>query len=363
MKKRAETAQPVPPLRQSLDDKRAAKLLTWYKDYARVLPWRSDHDPYRVWISEIMLQQTQVATVIPYYNRFVTAFPDVAALARAPEDRLLKYWEGLGYYSRARNLLKAAQSIVALHEGIFPRNYDGIRALPGVGDYTAGAIASICFGLPTPAVDGNVLRVAARLTNLHASIDEASVKSGIREGLSALYGQIDAKERGNLTQALMELGALVCLPAAAPGCAACPLKVDCKAFSAGTVAELPLRRKKKDKRDEHVSVFVLSCGDRIALRKRPSKGLLAHMWELPNTSGPHSEIETEAVVWALEHGLRLVRCAQTIQHTHVFTHVRWHMTGFHLECMETTPEFVWATRTEISRDYPLPAAFQKFMLE
>jgi A/G-specific adenine glycosylase len=360
MKKYPKTALAVPALRQTLSSNLPAKLLSWYKDQARILPWRLDHDPYRVWISEIMLQQTQVATVIPYYERFLAAFPTIDTLAQAQEEQLLKYWEGLGYYSRARNLLKAAKAIAALHGGVFPKEYGDIRSLPGIGDYTAGAIASICFDLPTPAVDGNVLRVVARLMDLHTSIDEASVKSGIRNELSVLYTKIDAKKRGDLTQALMELGALLCVSTSTPDCAACPLKADCKAFSAGTVAELPLRRMKKEKRDEDISVFLLSCGEQFALKKRPPQGLLASMWELPNMAGAFSE--TEVAGWALKHGLRLASCKLTIQHTHVFTHVRWHMTGFNLACIEMTPEFVWATRAEIAQDYPLPAAFQKFMV-
>ena len=244
-------------------------LLPWYDGGARVLPWREEPTPYRVWVSEIMLQQTRVEAVRPYYERFLEAFPTVEALAAAPEEKLLKMWEGLGYYNRARNLQRAAQQVVELYDGEVPASYEALRALPGVGDYTAGAIASIAFQLPVPAVDGNVLRVISRVLCRYDNILDAKVKRRTEEELRQALPQ----RVGDFNQSLMELGALVCLPGGAPRCLGCPLHPVCRAAARGVAQELPVKAKAKPRKQEERTLFLLfSHQGRVALQKRPEKG-------------------------------------------------------------------------------------------
>ena len=273
------------------------RLLEWYAAGHRDLPWRRDREPYHVWLSEVMLQQTRVEAVKGYYRRFLAELPDIPALAACPPDRLAKLWEGLGYYSRMRNLQKAAQVIVSAHGGVFPREYDAIRALPGVGDYTAGAIASICFGLPEPAVDGNVLRVLSRVTDDAAPVTDAAVKREYAARLREIY---PAGRCGDFTQSLMELGATVCGPNSQPQCALCPLASLCLARANGTALLRPVKAPKKEKRTEEKTVFILRCGTRIAVRRRPEQGLLAGLWELPNVDGKCSAQQAlaQAERWA-----------------------------------------------------------------
>ena len=259
---------------QRLPEGLKEKLCTWYDAGHRDLPWRQDREPYHVWLSEIMLQQTRVEAVKGYYTRFLTELPTIAALADCPPDRLTKLWEGLGYYSRVRNLQKAAKIIMEESGGVFPKTYDAVRALPGIGDYTAGAICSICFDSPTPAVDGNVLRVLSRVTEDGASITAQKTKNACREALLPLY---EAVPRGKLTQALMELGAMVCVPNGAPRCGDCPLKELCLANAHGTWEAYPVKDAKKQKREEEKTVFYLICEDCLAVRKRESRGLLARL--------------------------------------------------------------------------------------
>ena len=258
-------------------------LLQWYHENARVLPWRSDPTPYHVWVSEIMLQQTRVAAVLGYYARFMEALPAVADLAAVEEDRLMKLWQGLGYYNRARNLQKAARQIVEEHGGVFPDTYEAIRALAGVGDYTAGAVASIAFGLPEPAVDGNVLRVVSRLTGDGGDITRPDVKK--RMG-AALREVIPLDAPGDFNQALMDLGAMVCLPNGEPLCPRCPARGFCAALREGRTAELPVKAAKKARRVEERTVFLIFYQKKVALRRRPAKGLLAGLWEYPNELSP-----------------------------------------------------------------------------
>ena len=253
----------------------AARLPAWYASHARDLPWRQDREPYHVWLSEIMLQQTRAEAVKGYYTRFLAAVPDIPALAAADPELLRKLWEGLGYYSRVRNLQAAARQIMYEHGGVFPTACSAVRALKGVGDYTAGAICSICFDLPTPAVDGNVLRVLSRLTLDHRCIDDPAVKRAVRDELTAVYPQTGA---GTLTQALMELGATVCLPNGAPRCEVCPMRELCAAARDGLWTGCPVRAKKAPRRVEELTVFALSCGGKLALRQRPEQGLLAGLW-------------------------------------------------------------------------------------
>jgi len=254
----------------------ARLLLAWYARTRRDLPWRRTQDPYRIWVSEIMLQQTRAQAVIPYYERFLARFPTVAALAAAEEDEVLALWSGLGYYSRARNLLRAARESVAA--GRFPRDYDAIRALPGVGDYTAAAVASIAFGLPHAVVDGNVLRVVARVENDAANIAAPATRARFR---AVAQGWLDPRRPGEFNQALMELGATVCLPRN-PRCGVCPLASGCRARSAGNAGELPVKlRRQQPVCLASVLLVVRHCG-RILLRRRAaSSRRMAGFWELP----------------------------------------------------------------------------------
>lgn len=336
-----------------------APLLMWYSQNARVLPWRENIDPYRVWVSEIMLQQTQVDTVIPYYNRFLQQLPTVKALAEVDEAQLLKLWEGLGYYSRVRNLQKAAKMIIEKHGGCFPTGPADILALPGIGAYTAGAIASICFEQPTPAVDGNVLRVITRLTGSDADIALPQVKNNITAMLRAIYPD---NRRGDFTQSLMELGATVCLPNSAPKCGDCPVADYCRACADGTQRTLPVKTKKKPRKQEEKTVFLLYCEDRLALRRREASGLLGGLWELPNTEGCLS-VE-EAVHLLREWGFGDVYDGDLKpgrRKKHIFTHIEWQMTSFIVACGNMPETFVWVTKAQLEADITIPSAFSPFL--
>ncbi len=331
-------------------------LLPWFAEHRRDLPWRRDREPYHVWLSEIMLQQTRVEAVRGYYLRFLERLPDIAALASAPEDVLLKLWEGLGYYSRVRNLQKAAQCVMEQHDGEFPQELSAIRALPGIGDYTAGAIASICFEAPTAAVDGNVLRVILRLTVCADSPADVRVRRRIGEELSAVY---PAGHCGDFTQALMELGATVCLPNGAPQCEVCPLRSLCEAHAQGTELQFPTKPPKKPRRIEQRTVFVLQCGDRLAVCKRPSRGLLAGLWQLPDVPG---KLETaEALRQAEQWGVHPTGILKTAERTHIFTHVQWDLRGVWLTCAAEAPQFTWADEDALRHEIGLPTAYRQFL--
>ena len=331
------------------------RLLPWFAAHARDLPWRADREPYHVWLSEIMLQQTRVEAVKGYYARFLDKLPDVAALAAADPETVSKLWEGLGYYSRARSLQAAARAIMEQHGGAFPRDYAAIRALPGIGDYTAGAIASICFDEPTPAVDGNVLRVAARWTGDARCVDEEATKRAVRAALAEVY---PAGRCGDFTQSLMELGATVCLPNGAPDCAACPMRDLCRSRDGGWKT-LPVRRKKKARRREELTVFLLRCGELTAVRRRPDEGLLAGLWEFPNVPG---HLDPEAAVRQAERwGVRPQELERILRRTHVFTHVEWDMQCVVLRCAEAPEgDFTWASPEALQGGIALPTAFRMF---
>ena len=327
-------------------------LLEWYREHARVLPWRSDPTPYHVWISEIMLQQTRVAAVLGYYTRFLEALPTVADLAAAEEDRLMKLWQGLGYYNRARNLQKAARQIMEDFGGIFPNTYEDIRSLAGVGDYTAGAIASIAFGIPAPAVDGNVLRVVARITGDDGDITTQGMKQKVTVQLRDI---LPVKQPGEFNQAMMELGATVCLPNGAPLCEACPAAGFCVARREGRVGELPVKAEKKARRVEERTVFLLFHGGRVALRRRPGRGLLAGLWEYPNELNGESDLLKE---W----GIVPKSLVPAGEGKHIFTHIEWRMRALEVETAgaELPEGWVWADRAALTGEYALPNAFSAF---
>lgn len=329
-------------------------LLPWYKHNARELPWRQDTKPYHIWLSEIMLQQTRVEAARSYYLRFLEQLPTIHALADAPEEQLLKLWEGLGYYNRARNLQKAARVIKTQYGGCFPSQYEDIRALPGIGPYTAGAIASICFNQPYAAVDGNVLRIITRMTENDAPIHHMQTKTEIAAKLEKVYPK---NACGQFTQALMELGATVCTPKS-PKCTECPANNFCRAYANGTVLQYPVKQPKKDKRLEERTVFLLQCGDSYALTKRTENGLLSGLWQLPNMLGKldvHHALQT-----ADAFGVQPVELFKQMHRIHIFTHIKWQMTCYHILCAEKASDFVWATAQEIETTYALPTAFRMF---
>ena len=332
-------------------------LLPWYCENRRELPWREDREPYHIWLSEIMLQQTRVEAVKGYYARFLAALPTVEALANCDDDILHKLWEGLGYYSRVRNLKKAAREILDRHNGIFPREHAQVLALPGIGDYTAGAICSIAFDQPTPAVDGNVLRVWSRLTDDPAPIDLPATKTRVKEALAAIY----PREAGDFTQALMELGATLCGPNRKPGCESCPCKEICLGYRNGSAETLPVKSPKKEKRLEDRTVFILCCDGRYALEKRPNKGLLAGLWQFPNVTGHLDTREALAKIEAL--GLHPRELIREVHRKHIFTHIQWNMRGIYLEVAETAGGFQWFTEEEIEAQAALPTAFRQFWEE
>lgn len=314
-------------------------LLEWYRVCKRDLPWRKARTFYSVLVSELMLQQTRVEAVKERYVQFLQRFPAPEALAGASEDEVLKNWEGLGYYSRARNLHKAAKIIA---EQGFPKDFAGVRALPGVGDYTAGAICSIALGLPQPAVDGNVLRILSRLYADGANIDEPATRARWSELLRAAY----PPETGDFCEALMELGAIVCVPNGAPLCGACPWAGLCRAHLAGEEERYPVRSGKKARRIVEATVLVLRCGNKYALEKRPAKGLLAGLWQFPFFEGE-----------APDFGKVLAEKRAK----HIFTHVEWRMQGRLVQARAELPQYVWATADEIRRTYAIPSAFKAFM--
>lgn len=326
-------------------------LLDWYRASARDLPWRRTADAYHIWISEIMLQQTRVEAVLGYYARFLSALPTVEALAEVEDDRLMKLWEGLGYYSRARNLKRAAQQLVERHGGKLPADYDALLALPGIGEYTAGAIASIAYDIPVPAVDGNVLRVMARLNDDPSDIADPFVKRGVRQSLLA---RMPKECPGAFNQALMELGATVCVPNGAPHCEACPLRSDCRALAAGHERALPVKRGKAQRRVEEKTVFVLRSRGAVAGYRRPDTGLLASLWQLPDAPG---FLPVEGIAAALEAwGAQPLGEWQLYDRRHIFTHVEWHMRVCALEVdfPQLPKDWVWLGETV----HALPTAYR-----
>ena len=333
-------------------------LLRWFRENARDLPWRRTDDPYRIWVSEIMLQQTRVAVVLDYYAAFLAAFPSVEALANAPEDRLMKLWEGLGYYSRARNLQKAAKAVAEM--GGFPDTYEGLLKLPGVGDYTASAIASAAFGRREAAVDGNVLRVVTRLTDCHDDISDPRTKKVVREQVRSVMPERPADIRV-FNQATMELGATVCVPNGAPKCEVCPAKDFCLGRIRGTAESLPVKRAKKARRTEEKTVFVLLREDRVALRRRSESGLLAGLWEFPNAEGTLSEETAPGQVAAW--GLEPKQWKNKLTARHIFTHVEWHMTGYTLEVAGGgCEEWEWVDAAGLA-SHAVPSAFARYYAE
>ena len=336
------------------------RLVPWYRKERRDLPWRHTTDPYRIWVSEIMLQQTRVEAVKRYYARFMEALPDVKSLAEVEEDKLLKLWEGLGYYNRVRNMQKAARQIMVDYNGTFPQTYEEIRSLTGIGNYTAGAISSFSYGLAYPAVDGNVLRVVTRITADDSDIMKQSTRKKIEEKLQRV---IPVGHAGDFNQGLIELGAIVCVPNGDPKCEECPAATFCKAKLQGKIQELPVKEKAKARRIEKKTVLILRDEDKIAICKRPAKGLLAGLYELPNVEGHFTR--KEITEYCKDIGLMPIHIKKLPEAKHIFSHIEWHMTGYDIRVDElektNNKNFLFIHPQEIQKEYPIPSAFEKYM--
>lgn len=347
-------------------------LQNWFDTHARVLPWRDQPSAYYVWISEIMLQQTRVEAVKPYFERFIKALPDVKALAECPEDRYLKLWEGLGYYNRVRNLNAAAQQIMDAYDGIIPDSYDELLNLKGIGAYTAGAISSIAYNKPVPAVDGNVLRVISRV----CADDSDIMKQSVRNHMQTCLRQLMESQQGLLiprkfNQALMELGAMVCVPNGAPHCEICPWYEFCEARLQNRIEDLPVKKKKAARRIEDKTVFILRDGEKVALHKRPAKGLLAGLYELPNCE--YKLNQEDALHYIEELGYRPIRIVSLAEAKHIFSHVEWHMKGYAVlieepgreleeqdEVRQQENELIFVEAEDAKERYAVPSAFAAY---
>lgn len=338
----------------------AGPLLAWYDDNARILPWREDASPYRVWVSEIMLQQTRVEAVKPYFERFTSELPGIRELAECPEERLLKLWEGLGYYNRVRNMQKAAQAVMEECGGRMPGDYEKLLKLPGIGHYTAGAVASIAFRIPVPAVDGNVLRVLSRVTMCGDDILKQSVKSRWESELKAV---IPKDRPGDFNQALMELGAVICVPNGMPKCGSCPIRELCMAREHDRIFEYPKKAQKKSRKVEDRTVLVIREGERTAICRRPEKGLLAGMYELPNLKGRLSQ--QEVLDYLKKRKLSPIRIRRLEDAKHIFSHIEWHMTGYLIRVEETengeSDGLIFVEPEKKEETYPIPSAFGAYM--
>ncbi|SHK99787.1 A/G-specific DNA-adenine glycosylase [Selenomonas ruminantium] len=343
-----------------------AILPDWYRRQAdeRELPWRSCPAPYHTWLSEIMLQQTRASAVIPYYERFLASLPDIESLAACDDDQLMKLWQGLGYYSRARNLKKAAIIICQEYSGQLPQDFTTLLSLPGIGRYTASAIGSIAFGQPWPAVDGNVLRVLSRVLASAADIAAPATKKALENALAPHYpsGTI----AGELNQAFMDLGATICLPHGLPHCSCCPLARICLAHAEGLELELPRKSSTRQRRQEKHTVLLLRQGNAIALHQRETKGLLAGLWEFPNLPGKLTK--KEVVDWLKENGLTVESIQALPPAKHIFSHIEWQLSGWliklpaadTLTIQENHLPFVWASSQQIAERFSLPSAFQYY---
>jgi A/G-specific adenine glycosylase len=323
----------------------ADQLITWYLNNHRELPWRKTKDPYAIWVSETMLQQTKVDTVIPFYLRFMDNFPTLFALSLASEEEVLKSWQGLGYYRRARFLHQASKEIVTKHEGVFPRKYEAMRKLQGIGDYTAGAIASIAFEMKKPAVDGNVFRVFSRLFARDEDISVAKHKMIYEELVIETMGNAKPSQ---FNQAIMELGALICSPKS-PKCGECPLELDCQASQLKTPEKFPVKTKKTKITAEQRRIYWVDDGNgRILIRQRTEPGLLEKMWELPNTleEEPFLFISSEAF------------CFHT---KHIFSHRIWHLSIYKAKVQNEIPgSYRWVPKEELNH-FPFATVFQNII--
>ncbi len=340
--------------RRCLVREEADRLLQWFYGHARILPWREDKDPYRVWVSEIMLQQTRVEAVIPYFNRFMKELPTLKELACCEEGPLLKLWEGLGYYNRVRNMQKAAIQMMEVYEGNFPTTRSELMKLKGIGSYTAGAIASIAFNQQEPAVDGNVLRVWMRVHDDFDDIAKQTTKTKVEQ---EIMNWIPVDFPGDFTQAIMELGATVCVPKGEPKCPICPLVNFCKAKQNDHVNQIPVKTKAKPRKIQARTIIVVQKGNRVLLKKRENKGLLAGLYEFINEEG---QLEEKEVIEKIkELGLNPIRISPMGEEKHIFSHIEWHMVGYLIKIDETQEDkgFLFADVDQLDKQYAIPSAY------
>ena len=334
-------------------------LLIWYEKNKRKLPWREEPTPYHVWISEIMLQQTRVEAVKSYYARFVAELPEIKDLAACPEEKLLKLWEGLGYYNRVKNMQKAAIEVMELYGGELPADYDKLLSLSGIGSYTAGAVASIAYGIQKPAVDGNVLRVITRITEDSSDILKQSTKKKIENVLEKI---MPPNAPGAFNQSLMELGATVCVPNGMAKCESCPIADFCRAKANSTVLEYPKKAAKKPRKIEEKTIFIIQNGQEFAIKKRPQTGLLSGLYELPNISGYLTS--EEAVRCVEEMKLLPVYIKEAGSSKHIFSHVEWHMKGYFVKVASTeekqVDDLIFVDKKDSKKKYPIPSAFSAY---
>ncbi|NDO45520.1 A/G-specific adenine glycosylase [Clostridium sp. MD294] len=332
-------------------------LVLWYQKNARVLPWREKHCAYGVWVSEIMLQQTRVEAVKEYYVRFLEELPTVKHLAEVSDEKLLKLWQGLGYYNRAKNLKKAAIQIMEQYCGEIPNDYNKLLQLKGIGEYTAGAISSIAFGQQIAAIDGNVLRVMTRLYTDEREITDKALKKEYKESIEAILNHTNPNI---FNQALMELGATICLPNGMPKCEQCPIKQYCKAYEKNNVLEFPHKATKKQRRIENRMMFFILCQNKLALHKREEKGLLSNLWELPNALTDKTNTEQ-----LLQWGINYTDIKDIGKAKHIFTHIEWHMKGYFINAnsFENTSDFIWVTQSDLQQKYALPSAFREYVIK
>ena len=333
-------------------------LVEWYRENKRILPWRDKNNAYYTWVSEIMLQQTRVEAVKPYFQRFITELPDIEALAECPGEKLLKLWEGLGYYNRVRNMQEAARTVKNEYNGRLPEDYQALLSLKGIGSYTAGAIASIAYGIAVPAVDGNVLRVISRITESTEDISKQSVRKKIEQQLQQI---MPSECPGDFNQALMELGATVCVPNGEPDCDNCPVQNICMAKKEGSQMAYPVKSKAKQRRIEKKTVFVIRDGSRVILNKRPEKGLLAGLYEFPNVEGHLSE--EEALEYVKEMGLLPMRIQELEEAKHIFSHIEWQMAGYVIKVAQLEEDdsgLLFLEAEDCIQNYPVPSAFERY---
>ncbi len=341
-----------------MKEKQVDLLLEWFEINKRTLPWRENRNAYEIWISEIMLQQTRVEAVIEYYKRFLKELPNIETLANCPEDKLLKLWEGLGYYSRARNLKKGAQKVVEMYDGQLPRRKEELLKINGIGSYTASAIASQAFEEPVAAVDGNVLRVYTRYHEDERDISRARTKTEIEQELAPL---MPVGKSGDFNQAMMELGATVCVPNGAPKCEICPLKSFCKAAKNGSWVEFPRKTAQKARRIEEKTVLLIFHEDQVLIRKRKNHGLLAGLYEFPNVEEYANKKQIVEYVKGI--GLQPLQVKKTVEAKHIFSHVEWHMKGFEVKVDETADipkDCLFIGIKELEETYSIPSAFRAY---
>jgi len=347
-----------------LSDKDVKKLVGWYRKHKRSFPWRDSEDPYDVWISEIMLQQTRTEAVIPYFERFKKEVPDIQSLAAMDEDKLFRLWEGLGYYSRARNLKRCATVLVEQYDGKLVADYDALLKLPGIGPYTAGAIMSIGFDQGYAAIDGNVLRVLARFFGIREDIRKDSVRKDLEETIVTYYkGQKRTKGLArDLSQAFMDLGATICIPNGKPLCESCPLKDSCYACQNDCCETLPYRSKNKDRKIVHRTLFILRSGETFLIRKRPSKGLLAGLYEFLGVD--EDVTESEALAYLKTLGYDALRIKRLPDAKHIFSHVEWHMKAYEIQIgnwdVPLEENEVLVDRKKLN-DLAIPSAFKTYI--